>query len=133
MSTAIEQGMAYAVLGYVPDQVAKSLGSQAHGQAIELRVERGKDHEVIRIQPHDVAGVLHGASHNGETSVQVLLKENAQVETVSRGVAGDLFLRQIKDPVTVIPRNNIYAIYVDHKYLTKIPGIVFAGSKLEST
>jgi hypothetical protein len=130
MSTATEQGMAYAVLGYVPDQVAKSLGSQGHGQAIELRVERGKDHEVVRIQPHDVAGVLHGASQNGETSVQVLLKANAQVETVSRGVASDLLLQRIHDPVSVIPRNNIAVIYVDPKHITKIPGLV--GPKLES-
>ncbi len=113
MSNSVEKGAAYAVIGFVSDEVAKSLGTEGHGKALELRTERGKDHEIVRIQPEHIAGILQGASQGGETGVQVILKEKATVETVSRGVASDLQLRAISDPSVVIHRPPIFVIYVD--------------------
>jgi hypothetical protein len=93
-----QQDSMYAVIGYVPDEVAKSLGAKGYGKALELRIKRGSDHQIVRVQPDQIAGVLHGASQGGETGVQVFLKENATVETLSRGIASDLHLRGISDP-----------------------------------
>jgi hypothetical protein len=93
-----EQQETYAVIGYVSDEVAKSLGTEGHGKTLELRTKRGSDYEIVRVQPDHIAGILHGASQGGETGVQVFLKETATVETVSRGIARDLHLRGISDP-----------------------------------
>jgi len=98
MAKMKQQDATYAVIGYVPDEVAKSLGAKGYGKALELRTRRGSDHQIVRVQPDQIAGILHGASQGGETGVQVFLKENATVETVSRGIASDLHLRGISDP-----------------------------------
>jgi hypothetical protein len=101
MAKTEQQDATFAVIGYVPDEVAKSLGAGGaggYGKALELRTKRGSDHQIVRVQPDHIAGILHGASQGGETGVQVFLKENATVETVSRGIASDLHLRGISDP-----------------------------------
>jgi hypothetical protein len=107
MANTEQQNATYAVIGYVPDEVAKSLGtggsgasgaSGGYGKALELRIKRGSDQEIVRVQPDHIAGILHGASQGGETGVQVFLKEKATVETVSRGIASDLHLKGISDP-----------------------------------
>ena len=98
MAKMKQQDATYAVIGYVSDEVAKSLRGEGYGKALELRTKRGSDHQIVRVQPDQIAGILHGASQGGETGVQVFLKENATVETVSRGIASDLHLRGISDP-----------------------------------
>ena len=101
MANIEQQAATYAVIGYVPDEVAKSLGaggSGGYGKALELRIKRGSDQEIVRVQPDHIAGVLHGASQEGETGIQVFLKENATVETLSRGIASELHLKGISDP-----------------------------------
>lgn len=113
MSTPGHVGASYAVIGFVSDEVAKSAGSGQYGKPLEVRTQRGSDHEAVRIPPDQIAGVLHGASQGGETSVQVILKENAKVETLSRGVASDLHLRPILDPGTIIHKPPIFVIYID--------------------
>jgi len=113
MSKPAGQSATYAVIGFVPDEVARSIGKQGYGKALEIRTERGKDHEVVRIQPDHIVGVLHGASQGGETGVQVILKENATVETLSRGVSSELHLRPISDLSTIIHKPPIFVIYID--------------------
>lgn len=115
MANTEQQDATYAVIGYVPDEVAKSLGaggSGGYGKGLELRIQRGSDQEIVRVQPDHIAGVLQGASQGGETGVQVFLKENATVETVSRGVARDLHLRGISDPSLGWHRPPLVSIFV---------------------
>ncbi len=126
---AQKKGATYAVLGYVSDDVAKSLaGQETHGRALEVRIDRGNDQEIVRIPADAVAGVLQGASQGGETSVQVLLKDKAQVETVTRGLASDLHLRAIGDKGLVFKLPPYNVIYVQPELtgsllnLTKKPG-----------
>jgi hypothetical protein len=113
MSNPAGKSATYAVIGFVPDEVARSLGNQGYGKPLEIRTERGKDHEVVRIQPDHIVGVLQGASQGGETGVQVILKENTTVETVSRGVSNQLHLRPISDLGTIIHKPPIFVIYID--------------------
>jgi len=113
MSNPGHVSASYAVIGFVSDEVAKSLGSGQYGKPLEVRTQRGSDHEAVRIPADHVAGVLHGASQGGETSVQVILKENAKVETLSRGVASDLHLRPISDLSTILHKPPIFVIYID--------------------
>ena len=120
MSETAQQSLAYAVIGYVSDEVAKSLGTQGHGKPIEVRIERGSDHEVVRIPAEAVSCILHGASEGGETGVQVLLKDDGKVETLTRSVAKELFLRRIPDASINFPRLPINVIYADPFRLAEI-------------
>lgn len=112
MAKTEQQDAMYAVIGYVPDEVAKSLGAEGYGKALELRTKRGNDHQIVRVQPDQIAGILQGASQGGETGVQVFLKENATVETVSRGIASDLHLRGISDPSLDWYQTPVVSIFV---------------------
>ncbi len=113
MSAPAGKNATYAVIGFVSDEVARSIGKQGYSKPLEIRTERGKDHEIVRIQPDHIVGVLHGASQEGETGVQVILKEGSTVETVSRGVSSELHLRPIGDLSTIIHRPPIFVIYID--------------------
>lgn len=100
-----------AVIGYLPDEAARAIGEKGASYApLEISVGEGSN-TYVRIQPDVIAGVWTGASKDGLTSVQVLLRENATVETITRGPAAD-FLRPIKD-YTIIPfRPPINVIYI---------------------
>src|SRR5947207_2184216 len=88
-----------AVIGYLPDAAAKELASGSYSSGpVEVRLQAGNDTMHVRIDPKDVAGVLLGASKQGESAVQVFLHDKAKIETVTRGFADDLRLRPIKDP-----------------------------------
>jgi hypothetical protein len=54
-----------------------------------------------------------GSSSKGETGVQVFLNDKAKVETVSRGVASELFLRTIKDLTFYPYRPPLVSIYAN--------------------
>ena len=83
-----------AVVGTLSDSVAKRISSKGGlSEPLEIKLDNNM---YVRVQPGDVAGVLSGASKKGETSVQVLLKENATVETFARGKVAD-FLKPIRD------------------------------------
>ena len=100
-----------AVVGYVSDATAKAIGSKRqHAKPLEIRLERGSEMHV-RINPDDVAGVLMGASQKGETGVQVLLNDQATVETFTRGSASS-FLRPIRDLNLWPWRPPIVVIYI---------------------
>ena len=108
-----------AVVGYVPDKVAKAISSTGKStEPIEIKLERGGDMHV-RIRPDDIAGVLVGASQKGEASVQVFLKENASVETVSRAALSD-FLKPIKDLSFIKLRPPINVIYIDPQFINRL-------------
>jgi hypothetical protein len=129
MSNKAQKSETYAVIGYVPDEVAKSLG-QGYGKPLELRTKRGSDHGIVRIQPDHIAGILHGASQGGETGVQVFLKEKATVETVSRGIASDLHLRGISDPTIIWHQPPIFVIYAHPQ---NIPSLLKAAELARET
>jgi len=109
-----------AVVGYLPDDVAKGLGSGGHNKGpIEVRLDRGSEELLVKVDPKDVAGVLLGASRNGETGVQLLLRENAKVDTVARGTASD-FLRPIKDFNFIRWRLPLISIYISPQNVEKL-------------
>src|SRR4051812_5896459 len=107
-----------AVVGFVPNAVAKTLGSKGAQKALEVQLEQGSEMHV-RVQPDDVAGVLIGAAQKGQTSVQVLLKDTANVETFIRGPI-DEFLRPIRDFSTIVWRPPLVSIYVHPQLLDKL-------------
>ncbi|PYS88873.1 MAG: hypothetical protein DMF64_19245 [Acidobacteria bacterium] len=111
----------HAVVGYLSDKVAKALGPKGQsGEPLEIKLERGGDGDTyVRISPNDIAGVLVGASQKGETSVQVLLKENATVETFTRAAVSDL-LKPIRDLSFIKYRPPINVIYVDPRFIDKL-------------
>jgi hypothetical protein len=131
MSRPAEKGATVAVLGYVQDDVARSWGAQGQGYAkgnpLELRLDRGADHEIVRIPPESIAGILQGASHGGETSVQVLLREDAQLETVSRTSVSSL-LRGISDRSLTFKVPTWNVIYADPQLTAKLTDL--ASGKL---
>jgi hypothetical protein len=103
-----------AVVGYLPDAAAKALGSaKQYSEPIEVRLERGNEEMQVRINAKDVAGVLLGSSNRGETAVQVFLNEKAKVETFSRGIASELFLKTIKDLTFYPYRPPLVSIYAN--------------------
>jgi hypothetical protein len=110
-----------AVVGYLPDKAAKSLGSTGqYTEPLEVKMERGSDNPMhVRIRAEDVAGVLVGASQKGETGVQVFLKDNATVETFSRNLVSD-FLKPIKDFSFIKYRPPINVIYVHPQFIDRL-------------
>jgi hypothetical protein len=109
-----------AVVGYLPDAAAKALAAGKYGGPVEIRSDPGSDAMHVRIDPKDIAGVLLGASKKGETGVQVFLNDKAHVETVVRGLADDLRLRPIKDPVLWPWRPPIVVIYAPPHWINQL-------------
>jgi len=112
--------MMNAVVGFVPNAVAKTLGSKdSPAKPLEVQLEPGSELHV-RVQPDDVAGVLIGAAQKGVgTSVQVLLKDTAKVETFIRGPISE-FLKPIRDFSTIVWRPPLVSIYVHPQLLDKL-------------
>lgn len=121
----------HAVVGYLPDKAAKSLATQGqYTEALEVKLDAGAGgNTYVRIAPNDIAGVLVGASQKGETTVQVLLKDNATVETFTRAAASDL-LRPIRDPGLFPWRPPINVIFVDPRFLDKLVDLNRQTTKL---
>jgi hypothetical protein len=92
--------IAYAVTGFVPDKLARELekGVEARTATIEVRVERGNDQVLMRIDPKQVSEVRTGASKEGETGIQLILKGKGEVETVIRGSVSEAGLKRFDDP-----------------------------------
>jgi hypothetical protein len=110
----------HAVIGYLPDATAKA-ASQGHLEApLEVRMEQGKDDTHVKIDGSDVIGVLPGASHKGETSVQVFVKPNAKIDTITRGTAADLVLQPIRDSSLFRFRPPVNSIFIDPQLVQKL-------------
>ena len=111
----------HAVVGYLPDAVAKAWAAHGHHkEPLEVRLEQGSDEMHVTIHAGDVIGVLTGASQKGETSVQVFVKENAKLDTVARATASDFLLKAIRDPGFLRYRPPFNVIYVDPRIVDKL-------------
>ena len=112
----------HAVVGYLPDATAKAAAQGNLKEALQVRLEQGKDDHHVKINHADVLGVLTGASSKGETSVQVLLKPSAKIDTVSRSSAAE-FLRPIHD-LNLFPwRVPINRIFIDPQLVNKLTAL----------
>ncbi|GAB1646612.1 hypothetical protein [Krasilnikovia sp. MM14-A1259] len=85
-----------AVTGYLPDAAAEGLPERA-GQ-IDIRPERGYRDVAMRVDSADVMEVRVGSSAQGETLVQLFLREGARVETVVAVTADVEGLARLNDP-----------------------------------
>ncbi len=87
----------FAITGYVSDSVAKQLKAQQRGP-IETSPERGYSDIMMRVDGADVAEVRIGASTQGETLVQLILRDSAFVETIIRTTADAKGVSRFHDP-----------------------------------
>jgi hypothetical protein len=110
----------HAVIGYLPDAIAKACASGQHKDPLQVRLEQGNDHIHVKINPNDVTGVLLGASQKGETSVQVFVKDNTKLDTVFQATAVDIALRPISDFGFGRLRPPINVIYIDPQFIKKL-------------
>jgi hypothetical protein len=89
---------AIAVTGFVPDQLARKLAAKQAG-AIDVKPERGVNDVVMRVDGSDVDEVRTGASTQGETLVQLILRPDAPVQTVINSIANHAGLKRLQDPI----------------------------------
>jgi hypothetical protein len=73
----------------------------------------------VAIRAADVLGVLSGASQKGETAVQVFLKDDAKVDSVTSSAISE-FLRPIRDFSFFKFRPPINVIYYDPRLVEKL-------------
>jgi hypothetical protein len=76
----------YAVTGFVPDKIAHTLRAE-HSDSVEIYPERGAHEVFMRVKGSDISEVRRGSSEQGQTLVQLLLRDGAVVETVIRSTA----------------------------------------------
>lgn len=97
---SIKRGMkeAFAVTGYVPEKALQDLESGRTAK-IDVRIERGSDEVVMRVDQADIAEVRAGASVKKEILVQVILRSGASVETVVRAQASLKGVARVNDPL----------------------------------
>jgi len=74
---------AYAVTGYVPNDVAKKLKAKTPG-TVEVSPERGVHPVFMQVDGADVTDVRVGATSGDQTLVQLILRDEAAVHTVTR-------------------------------------------------
>ncbi len=87
----------FAVTGYVSDAVAGRLKAKGKGK-IDVKPERGYDEVVMRVDVANVAEVRTGSSAQGETLVQLILRDGTPVETVIRTTANVQGITRFQDP-----------------------------------
>ncbi len=120
----------HAVVGFLPDAVAKASASGQHKEPLQVRLEQGNDQIHAQVHPNDVLGVLLGASQKGETSVQIFVKDDAKVDMVFQGKALDLALQPIKDLSIVWQRPPINVIYIHPQFMKQLVDMNNQGQKL---
>lgn len=91
--------VAQSVVGYFPDSVVKDLqqGSGLRNETLELPLEPGGASR-LRVRRSDVEEVRLGPSAKGHTSVQLILKAEAQYDFVSVAPREEELLTPIRDP-----------------------------------
>ncbi len=96
---------AIAVVGYVASDVAKRLSSKdsKYTDKIEVRVGQGSDELLVRVDPSHVVEVRTGASSKGETGIQLILRDAADVETVTRATLNKQGIARLRDPLLSFP------------------------------
>jgi hypothetical protein len=97
---SIKRGMkeAFAVTGYLPDKALQDLESSRTGK-IDVRVERGSDEVVMRVDQADIEEIRTGVSVKNESLVQVILRADAAVKTVVKTQANIKGVARFNDPV----------------------------------
>jgi len=88
---------AYAITGYVPNEVAKHLKAKTAGK-IDVAEERGATDLFAQVDGADVIEVRTGAESGGHTLVQLILREQAPVHTVLKSTASAKGLESFHDP-----------------------------------
>ena len=88
---------AYAITGYVAKKDARDLAPNYQGQ-IQVKPERGNSEVVMSVSGADIVEVRKGADSRGETLVQLILKEDAAVQTIVRSTATAKGLQRFNDP-----------------------------------
>jgi hypothetical protein len=88
---------AFAVTGYVSDDVANQLTAKGSGK-VDIKVERGHEEVLMRVDQADLTDIRVGSSVNHETLVQLILRDGATVETVIRTIAHPTGLSRLNDP-----------------------------------
>jgi hypothetical protein len=87
----------YAITGYVSDVLAARLQGGQFG-SVEVCPERGRQDVKMRVDLSAVTEVRVGSSLGGETLVQLLLQDGAQVETVITTTADPQGMKRFLDP-----------------------------------
>lgn len=91
----------FAVTGYVPNEVASRLTTrdkQLTEGTIDVKVERGFDEVMMRVNLADVTEVRSGASSKGETLVQLMLRDEFNVQTIIKTPASFQGISRLYDP-----------------------------------
>jgi hypothetical protein len=108
--------IAYAVTGFVPDKLVEALSKRLRDLTgtIEVKVERGNDEVVMRVDPKQISEVRTGASKKGETGIQLILKERGEIETVIRAKGSEAGIKRFHDPALqrLTARAISFSIYV---------------------
>jgi hypothetical protein len=104
-----------SIIGYVPDAVAHDLQSgKGLGKGpLELPLDPGKKAAHIRVNPNDIHEVRIGPSSGGHTSLQLVLKPEADYEFVAKASKAE-GLTAIQDPAFIygLGRLRWFVIYV---------------------
>lgn len=77
---------AIAVTGYVDDKVGKQL-RKPNWKSVDVHPERKEGHAFVRVAESSVRDVRVGSAKNGRTLVQLILNDDATIETVVRSAA----------------------------------------------
>ena|SRR5437879_4977968 len=87
---------AIAVTGYVPDKIAKQLKKQ--WDSIDVHPDRKEGDAFVRVESSAVRDIRIGASKGGTTLVQLILNDDASIETVVREALPKSGARRFFDP-----------------------------------
>lgn len=87
---------AMAITGYVPDGEVAGLAS---AQTISVHPEREVDGILMQVQGADVESVRLGRTEGGLTLVQLILRDGAEVRTVTVTKTDAQGMRSFHDPV----------------------------------
>jgi hypothetical protein len=108
ISSTKKAGEAYAVTGYAEDRMLDDF-LQTRTRHIEVKSEPGYDDVVAVIDDDQVDHVRTGRNSSGHTLVQVVLKANASVRTVVRGLATPNGVKQLNDPMLQQRQQSLFA------------------------
>jgi len=106
---------AQAIVGFLPDSVAKELhaGRGFSQEQLAVPLDPGKGATSLRVRPADIHEVRLGPSRDGHTSVQLVLKPDADFEIVGKASLSADALITLADPglASVLARLQWFVIY----------------------
>jgi hypothetical protein len=126
------KGAMQAVVGYMPDAVAKELhaGRGLGREQLEVPLDPGKSAAMLRINAKDIEEVRLGPSRDGHTGVQLVLKPDSQFEVVAKAALDIDALTMINDPglASVLGRLQWFVIYAGPVFRQNATGQLVAAS-----